>query len=254
MKTSLLLIFLLLSACGKVTSRQKSSSTKQKVSAYFSTSEIKVKVYYEPGAEPYTSDVNPLIQFYYWSLLEDNLKALFTGRKIEPVLSIPKSLDEMTLLPLANKSTWNINDVQNLAHQHSSGSTSSTFEFFFVNGYASDSNNIIAFHINGTRTIVVFKDVIRSAGSGEGLDAVPKYVEQATLIHEMGHALGLVNNGIPMKEPHQDHNAHCSNENCVMYYTNEGSPAALAKYIKNVILNRDTIMFDDKCLKDARSF
>ena len=255
MKYLVLIILALASACGKVAPK-KSSTTKQNVSAYFKASDLKVKVYYEPGAEPYTTDTNPILQFYYWNLLEDNLKALFTGRKVEPVLSVPKTIGEMTALPVSGDTSWTIDDVQKLASKHSSGADSTTFEIYFVNGYASENANIIGFHINGTKTIVVFKDVIRNTGSGESLEAVPKYVEQATIIHEMGHALGLVNNGVPMKEAHHDsaHGAHCSNENCVMYYTNEGSPAALAKYIKNVILNRDTIMFDDKCLKDTRSF
>jgi hypothetical protein len=87
------------------------------------------------------------------------------------------------------------------------------------------------------------------------LDIYPKYVEQVTLIHEIGHAIGLVNNGLPMVEAHQDadHGAHCNNPDCVMYWANEG-PNDMLKFAQNASMNQATIIFDSKCLNDARSY
>jgi len=134
-------------------------------------------------------------------------------------------------------------------------SSSTTFEVYFLNGYAAEGAGIIGFHINGTKIIAIFKDVVRSTGNNEPLQAVPKYVEQSTLVHEMGHALGLVNNGVPMLENHQDkeHGAHCSASKCVMFWANEGT-SSLINFAREAALNMSIVMFDDKCLKDARSF
>lgn len=251
MKAVSSILFLVLIGCGKV-APQKSSTTQQNVSAIFKSQELRVKVYYEVGAEPYISD-SPL--FEYWSILEMNLKALFTGRKIEPQVIVPKGLAEMTSMPASGDTSWTVTEVQNLAKAQANSSSPTTFQIFFLNGRAAEHDGIIGFHINGTNIIAIFKDVIKATGEGEPLQAVPKYVEQSTLVHEMGHALGLVNNGVPMVNKHQDsaHGAHCSEPKCVMYWSNEGA-TGLTEFAKNAFLNQTMIMFDDKCLKDARSF
>jgi hypothetical protein len=45
-------------------------------------------------------------------------------------------------------------------------------------------------------------------------------VESATLVHEIGHLLGLVNGGVPMVVPHEDPQSpfHDADEDCVMYF------------------------------------
>jgi hypothetical protein len=40
----------------------------------------------------------------------------------------------------------------------------------------------------------------------------------ALLCHEMGHLLGLVNQGSPMVTDHQANGAHCNNVNCLMNF------------------------------------
>ena len=85
-----------------------------------------------------------------------------------------------------------------------------------------------------------------------------KYIEQSTLVHEMGHALGLVNTGLPMDVAHQDtaHGPHCNNPDCVMYWLNEGA-SDLRGYIIRLLLPGNTrfpILFDDKCLEDSRKY
>ncbi len=70
--------------------------------------------------------------------------------------------------------------------------------------------------------IAMFKDVIASTNSLTNPNT-SRYVEQSTIVHEVAHAIGLVNNGISLTSAHQDspHGAHCTNDRCVMYYTNE---------------------------------
>jgi hypothetical protein len=246
------ILFLLLIGCGKV-APQKSSTTKQNVSAIFKSTELRIKVYYEVGAEPYISD-SPL-PFQYWTILEQNLKALFSGRKIEPQVIVPKTLAEMTSMPASGDTSWTVLEVENLAKAKANSSSTNTFQIFFLNGRAAEGAGIIGFHISGSNTIAIFKDVIKTTGDGMPLEAVPKYVEQSTLVHEMGHALGLVNNGLPMIDKHQDkaHGAHCSDSKCVMYWSNEGA-AGLTAFAIEAATKGTIVMFDDKCLKDARSY
>jgi predicted Zn-dependent protease len=246
----MLFLLLLIISCGKE-SPKKSSVQKQNVSAYYSSPTLKIKVFYEPGAEPYVSDT---LLFKYWTILEKNLEALFQGRKITPQLTVPKELSDMQLLPISGKDLWTVDDVMKLSQAQNLSSLADTFEIYFVNGNAEQGPGVIGFHVSNTRVMVIFKDVIRSTGTGQG-EAVPKYVEQSTLVHELGHTLGLVNNGLPMKHEHQDkaHGAHCSNEDCVMYWSNEGT-AGLIKFAQRVSTALSVVMFDDKCLEDARSF
>ncbi|HEY1079471.1 MAG TPA: hypothetical protein VGE46_05215, partial [Bdellovibrio sp.] len=84
---------------------------------------------------------------------------------------------------------------------------------------------------------------------------IPKYVEQSTLVHEMGHALGFVNNGVTLASAHQDtaHGAHTTNPNCVMYWQNEGA-SDLASFVQNFITNNTTVMWGAEVLQDARNF
>jgi predicted Zn-dependent protease len=253
MKICTLCLILLISACGKIGGTKKSSSENQNVSPIYSSGHLNIKVYYEEGAEPYTDNVGAL-QMSLWDVFEMNIAALFSGRST--ILSVPKELSQMVKLQGYKKSTWSVEEVMKMASDYpvSSAKDVTTFQIFFVNGYASESSSIIGFHISNTKVMVIFKSVIKSSAVASG-DVVPKYLEQATVIHEMGHALGLVNNGLPMKSSHQDseHGAHCSNENCVMYYSNEGA-GSLKKFIENVIASKKLIMFDQQCQNDAINY
>ena len=252
MKWSLLLCLILVFGCGKTVSR-KDAQSQANVNGIFAASQIKVQVYYEPGAEPY---VDQALVLSIWDLLQKNLEALFLKRTPSPAISVPRSLADMTLLQDSKKTSWSLEEVMSLANSQVAAAATGTsvFKVFFLNGYAQESKGIIGFNISGTQVIAIFKDVIRSTGSEA--TAVPKYVEQATLIHEMGHALGLVNNGLPMSSGHhQDtaHGAHCTNPKCVMYYTNEGS-SSMISFIQEVISKQDIVMFDQQCLSDAQNY
>lgn len=78
---------------------------------------------------------------------------------------------------------------------------------------------------------VVFLDVLRSMPPPAGGGLLPelplpedtvRLLERSTLLHEAGHAIGLVDNGMPMVRDHRDpdgaRGAHSANEHSVMYY------------------------------------
>lgn len=252
MKALLLIILFVSFGCGKKLS-VKSIYQKQDPSALYTSGKLNINVYYEEGAEPYTGGV---LQLKYWSLLETNLNSLFEGRTKRPAVSVPKELSEMGQLASFNKVTWSADEVLDAAKTLpvSTASDTQNFTVLFLKGFAKEGPGIIGFHISGTYVVAIFKDVIRSAGVGQN-ELVPKYIEQATLVHEIGHALGLVNNGLDMQEPHQDsaHGAHCNNPDCVMYYSNEGA-SSMMKFAANAAAKLSIVMFDNQCLSDSRNY
>jgi hypothetical protein len=97
----------------------------------------------------------------------------------------------------------------------------------------------------------MFKPVIESTDVPL-LPAISRFVEQTTLVHELGHAVGLVNRGVPLASQHHDaeHGAHCTDDRCVMYYANEGA-SDLSQFVSEYVTSGDTIVFGADCLADT---
>lgn len=225
---------------------------------FFATmTELTVEVAYEPGAEPYagtSAKGKP-----NWDLLESNLNALFENRSLKPHVTVPKTLGEMLQIPAQSKTSWTAQDIVDLAGRHritSSTTTTGYFWIVFLNGHFNqngmDNASTIGVSVNGTTIIAIFKDVIEAVSPNA---AVAVYVEQSTVIHEVGHALGLVNNGIPTTSDHHDsaHTGHCKNPDCVMYWMNEGA-ADLKAFAQKLMATGSSTMFGQECLDDATNF
>lgn len=254
MKNIILLLLVIVAACGKMPQfRLKSSLEPQSVSAIYGSATLNIKVFYEPGAEPYTDQV---LTFKTFDLFHKNIDALFEGKTNRPMILVPRELSEMTKLSVQSKTTWTVEEVLALSESNPvpPGVDASNFSIFFLNGRSKDNSSAIGFHISKTNVIAIFKDVVKSTTTAAN-PLVPKYVEQATLVHEMGHALGLVDNGVPMYTPHKDtsHGAHCSNPDCVMYYSNEGT-ASMLNFATQKVAKLSFIMFDQQCLNDAQNY
>jgi hypothetical protein len=129
-----------------------------------------------------------------------------------------------------------------------------TYYVIFVSGYFTDASGpnsaVLGISLGDTGVVAMFKDVIRSTDIG--VPNVVRYVEQASLTHELGHSIGLVANGVAMVAPHRDtaHGAHCSNNSCVMYWQIDGTNGAAA-YAQAYVTSGNTILFDDACLADV---
>ncbi len=229
---------------------------------YFTTAtSLTVQVAYESGHAPYADGVTLGGGISIWQVLEENLNTLFLGRSPLPVIKVPKTLAEMQEIPVQGKSVWKAEDIIALAQQHRSGQSSQAHSYFwvvFLDGYFHDGSEtreeIIGVSLGGTTVIAIFKDVVEGTDTN-GLGIIPKYAEQATVVHEMGHALGLVDNGLPMKESHidEEHGHHCNNDKCVMYYLNEGK-RDMIQFALRFSQSGQLIMFDQKCLDDARGY
>lgn len=212
---------------------------------------VTVEVDYETGAEPFTGNI---IGFGdTWSITTTNIDRLFSGTK---TLAIPTTIGAMESIGDVPDEALTVADMLALAQAHRQGKdtqTEKTYYVLFVSGNLSDDNgpnqNILGVSIGNTGVIVMFKDVIRGAS---GLSNVQRYVEQSTMVHELAHGIGLVNNGVPLTSAHQDstHGAHCTNDACVMYWQNEGA-SAMTAWATQYVLTSNTILFKADCLADV---
>jgi len=223
---------------------------------YTTVDTVTVHVAYEPDAEPFTGTYSTGDQF--WSVLRNNLIALFDGRMILPDIFVPQTLDEMQAILKQGQTDWTQGQIVDLARSiwnFPQSSTTAQFYVVFVNGYYDDrgvvKKMVLGLSIPGTPVVAVFKDVILKSGYNPLVKAI---LEQTTLVHEFGHALGLVNSGMPMVTNHEDivHPHHCTNEQCVMFWENDGSTLSL--FIKKIIDSPSDVLFGPECLEDVVSF
>ena len=211
---------------------------------------VNVEIDYEPGAEPYTGNIIGFGDTF--DLTYANIDRVFAGKK---QLGIPRTLAAMESVGAIADEELTIADIVALAETHRDQrdtATAKTYYILFVSGHYADANGpntgVLGISLGTTGIIVMFKDVIESAGIGN----IQRYVEQSTLVHELGHAIGLVNNGVPLTSAHQDtdHGAHCTNDSCVMYWANEGV-SGMTAYATQYVLANDSILFRAECLADV---
>jgi hypothetical protein len=94
--------------------------------------------------------------------------------------------------------------------------------YLYVDGNSSadtDSGRVLGYAYHGS-SLIMFAETIADTESGLPLQST---VGEAVVVHELGHVLGLVNNGVPMVEPHQDtaHGHHDDDDGCIMYWAVE---------------------------------
>jgi hypothetical protein len=129
----------------------------------------------------------------------------------------------------------------------------------FVDGHSArdgDSSVILGLAWSHTH-LVLFKATIERVCGGAIVppllrDQLCESAELAIWTHEVGHLIGLVDNGLAMVEPHRDpdHGAHDDSDACVMYWAYEGD-ALIDTLADRLIAGNDApLPFDDACLAD----
>lgn len=140
--------------------------------------------------------------------------------------SITFQMDE-TLATDAGKA-WSDADVQALGAQHANlqtGGTQVVTHLLFLTGHsADDSGNSRVLGITfGHGLIAIFSDSVSASCQAAlplfACDPTPYF--RSVLVHEFGHAIGLVNNGAPMQSPHEA--STCNNHPDQHHSTNQGS-------------------------------
>ena len=155
------------------------------------------------------------------------------GDVLDEVLDKPGGIEfvEDGTLPTRGDMPWTLGELQSLATNNESlalASDATRLHLLFVDGEFM-IRNVIGLVVS-THAIVVFREVLDDVCSGAVInplmrDQLCDVAEVTVLTHEMGHAIGLVNAGLPMVTDHEDPDRakHDVDSNCVMYFAFQGS-------------------------------
>lgn len=242
--------------CSRVADESSASAAAQSafVRSVFrdTVTHFEIDVAYEPGAAPYVGALG-LTANQTWDITKTSYAALFSTHASR-TLSIPSTLGQMTALPALNHAQWSGEDLIALGTRLTNASTNTEIHVavIFVNGLYENNANTLGIHFTGHPFVFIFKDVVTSTG---GDSVSQRYVEQGTVVHEVGHAVGLVNLGLPMVNAHEDtaHPAHTTDTDCVMYWMVE-SKANVLNSLLGAITSNKLNLFGSKALADARAY
>lgn len=204
---------------------------------------------HETGAEPFSRDED-------WDFTHTNLNAVFARRSLDTKIHVPWR--SRSFAPTGD-STFSLDQILSLAEQHRLHEPTVTEPSVFVmvlNGFLEQngeiSDRVVGVNVNSTSVVAVFRGAIAALNTSE---ENKRKIEQATYVHELGHALGLVRKGVPTTSNHHDtdNENHCTNPECVMYYTNEVS-GKMEGFIMRKTYNENEVVFDEDCLNDIEEF
>lgn len=214
---------------------------------------VNIEIDYATGAEPYVGKAGEFADV--WELFRTSTLAIFDGKK---TLSFPNKVSQMQKLDDVTAQEFTSANLLDIAATHRDqipGGDVSTFYVVFLNGYYKDDEgtvqkDIIGKSVADTGVIGIFKPAIATLYSTK--NPIGQYVEQLALIHELGHAVGFVNNGVPVNTSHEDttHGSHCTNKGCVMGFAVETVQGA-SQYAQKYIIG-DGVLYGQECLSDAR--
>lgn len=235
------------------------TSTQPPVTTLFSKSitNVIIEIDYAAGAEPYVGNVEKFGD--PWSLFKGNSLAIFDGKK---TVTFPKTLAKMEKLDDVPAQNFSNTDLLAVAAAHRTEpqySDGVSFYVVFVNGYwldeaGAERKDILSVSIGDTGVIAMFKPAISTPVVNP--TPPPQFIEQLALIHAFGHAVGFVDNGVPVGESNRAHvdteNAHhCTNTQCALSFAIE-SAAGAAAYAKQFIRSPEAVLYGQECLSDAR--
>lgn len=233
------------------------------------TATLALEVAYETGAEPYAGTYQGLRT---WQIAEENIRAIYEIRGRGVDLYVPDELSFMTEIPPQARSTWSQSELRELErkyrHSRSQGGAGRIF-ILYINGYYRDpktqkaATQVMAVTLSNSTVVVVFKPVILSvAGAYSGMAL--RWIEQSTVVHELGHVIGLVDNGVPRASGLHDNysssansdaaaTGHCENPDCVMYWAHEGL-SSLMNMTTRARTTGSYLLFGQECLEDLQRF
>lgn len=161
---------------------------------------------------------------------------------------------EERLINITPKSIYSIEDVRSIEDANRS-----IFSFenqlaisaLFLNGKSSSDteNTTILGTAYRNTSFVIYEETIKAA-SNNILGPSKITLESTVILHEFCHLLGLVNFGTNMVANHEDtaHSAHCTVENCLMYYLIENG-----KNAPHVVKDAQIPQLDANCINDLKA-
>lgn len=151
-------------------------------------------------------------------------------------------------IPAEGDSTYTSEQIVDLENEHrdhyTRAESDTLWAYFIVLDGKYSTENVVGLAYYNT-SMAFFGETIDEISGGLSQPSQEK-VEATVFRHEVGHNLGLVNNGIPQQQDHHDeeHGAHCDREQCVMHYTIETTD-----FYSN-LLDQSIPSFEQFCTED----
>ncbi len=131
----------------------------------------------------------------------------------------------------------------------------------FVDGeYKSDDDATILGLAWRHRHIAIFKETLEESCEQQGLpgpfgERICAKAEKTVWTHEVGHVIGLVDNGLEMVDEHRDaeHGKHCDNDECVMYWAQRTGDVFGRLRDRFGRGNESALGFDENCRQDIEA-
>ncbi|MDB5216594.1 MAG: Membrane metalloprotease [Myxococcaceae bacterium] len=235
------------------------ASTQPPVTTLFSKSitSVTVEIDYAAGAEPYIGTLKDFGD--PWALFNANALAIFDGKK---TVAFPRTLAKMEKLDDVTAKTFTTADILAIAAAHRTEAQADNAVAFyvvflpgtFVDDAGTEQKTTLGVSIGNTGVIGLFKPAIATPVVNP--TPPPQLIEQLALIHFLGHAVGFVDNGVPVGDTNKAHidtadGHHCTNKQCAMSFAIE-SAAGAAAYAKSFIRSQEAVLIGQECLSDAR--
>ena len=193
---------------------------------------LKIEVQYMTGYAPDAAALNHL-QATLSAYLNKPSGITIVTKEISASSSTILSIDQVRTIEEQNRTVFTTGDQLGVY-------------FLYTNGNYTD-NGVLGVAYRNTSMVLFGKKIHDNSGAiGQ---ASRTKLEATVLEHEFGHILGLVDIGSPMQTNHKDasHGNHCSNTNCLMYYTAETTD------ILGFLITGNIPSFDANCVADLHA-
>ncbi len=175
-------------------------------------SELQIEIHYMPGYAIDTSSINNMVNFLKQHINKPG-GINVNQQQIEASGKSALALSEIVSIEKKKRTIY-------------TGNNSIAVHVLVTDGYYSSSPASIGTSYWNT-SICIFGKAINDKSGGAG--QVTRTALMSTILqHELGHLMGLVNQGSSMQTNHIDaaNGAHCTNNKCLMYYSIETGTTA----------------------------
>lgn len=194
--------------------------------------------------------------------VENDLIAGLTGLLDKP--GGITSVHDDALMSMGADHAWTFAELNAMAQatfDDGAGPDTISMHLMFVDGHHaddSDTGRILGIAWGHTHIVMFAQTIEETCANALGLvgpvrDRMCTAAHLSILTHEVGHLLGLVDNGLPMVEPHKDpdHGAHDVDDACVMYWAYEGADVVDVLVTRFLAGNEAPLGFDAACEADV---